>query len=62
MREKSGSSKSHEREKFWRKVIAGQPQSGLSVAAWCGKHGVSQSAPLSGKRSAFPGRLQFSGD
>jgi hypothetical protein len=41
MRENAGSSKSHEREKFWRKVIAGQPRSGLSVTAWCGKHGVS---------------------
>ena len=41
MRAKTGSSKSYEREKFWRKVIAGQPGSGLSVTAWCDKHGVS---------------------
>ena len=28
-------------EQFWRKVVLGQPRSGLSVVAWCDKHGVS---------------------
>lgn len=34
-------SRSQEREQFWRKLIAGQPGSGMSVQAWCGEHGVS---------------------
>ena len=33
--------KSQERERFWRRLIAGQPESGMSVRAWCGEHGVS---------------------
>lgn len=36
--------RSRERERFWRKVIAGQPRSGMGVAAWCRKHGVSAPA------------------
>lgn len=35
------SSRSSEREQFWRKVVLGQPRSGMSVAAWCSQHGVS---------------------
>jgi hypothetical protein len=34
-------SRSQERERFWRRLIAGQPKSGRSVLAWCGEHGVS---------------------
>jgi hypothetical protein len=30
-----------QRERFWRKVIAGQRQSGMSVVAWCRQQGVS---------------------
>lgn len=33
--------KGREREQFWRKIIAGQPRSGMGVAAWCRQHGVS---------------------
>lgn len=38
---KTSSSRGDEREQFWRKVVSGQPGSGLSVAAWCSQHGVS---------------------
>jgi hypothetical protein len=34
-------SRSREREQSWRRIIAGQPESGMSVRAWCGEHGVS---------------------
>jgi hypothetical protein len=34
-------SRSQEREQFWRKLIAGQSGSGMSVQAWCDEHGVS---------------------
>ena len=29
-----------ERERFWRRVVAGQPRSGMSVLTWCGQQGV----------------------
>jgi len=32
---------SQERERFWRRLIAEQPGSGMSVLAWCGEQGVS---------------------
>ncbi len=32
------------KEVFWRRVIAGQPRSGLSVRAWCGRHEVRESS------------------
>lgn len=32
----------HDREQFWRDLIARQPRSGQSVAAFCRAHGVSQ--------------------
>jgi transposase-like protein len=41
VRSKASSSGGDDREQFWRKVVEGQPRSGMSVAAWCGKHGVS---------------------
>jgi hypothetical protein len=41
VREKTGSSKRREREQFWRRVVGGQPRSGMSVAAWCKQQGVS---------------------
>ena len=41
MDKKKGPSRSQERKRFWRKIIAGQPRSGMSVLAWCGEHRVS---------------------
>lgn len=41
MGDKTSLSRSEQREQFWRRVVAGQPRSGLSVLAWCGEHGVS---------------------
>ena len=35
------STRSRERERFWRRVIADYPGSGMSVLAWCDEHGVS---------------------
>jgi hypothetical protein len=34
-------SRSQQREQFWRRIVSGQPRSGMSVVAWCGEHGVS---------------------
>lgn len=28
------------KEKFWRRMVAGQGRSGLSIRAWCREHGV----------------------
>lgn len=35
------STRSQERERFWRRMIADHPGSGMSVLAWCDEHGVS---------------------
>ena len=32
------------KEAFWRRLLRGQAQSGLSVRAWCGRHSVRESA------------------
>ena len=39
---KKGSAASSERERFWRKLVAGQADSGVSIRAWCEEHGVSE--------------------
>lgn len=39
---KKGPAASSERERFWRKLIAGQAQSGVSIRDWCERHGVSE--------------------
>lgn len=39
---KKGPAASGERERFWRKLVAGQPHSGLSIRDWCDRHGVSE--------------------
>jgi transposase-like protein len=41
MGEKTSVSRRQGREQFWRRIVSGQPRSGLTVAAWCGEHGVS---------------------
>ena len=41
MGDKSSLSRSQDREQFWRRIVSGQPRSGMSVVAWCGEHGVS---------------------
>ena len=41
MGDKASLSRSQQREQFWRKMVSEQPRSGMSVAAWCGDHGVS---------------------
>jgi len=35
------STRGQERERFWRRLIAWQPGSGMSVQGWCDEHGVS---------------------
>jgi hypothetical protein len=40
---KSGVRK-HRSEQEWRELVRGQSDSGLSVLAWCEKHGLAQSA------------------
>lgn len=32
------------KEVFWRRIIAGQPRSGLSVRAWCREHALHESS------------------
>lgn len=39
---KKGPAASGDRERFWRKLVAGQPQSGMSIRVWCDRHGVSE--------------------
>lgn len=39
---KKGPAGSGEREQFWRKLVAGQACSGVSIRAWCDRHGVSE--------------------
>jgi len=39
---KKGPAVSGERERFWRKLVAGQTQSGMSIRDWCDRHGVSE--------------------
>ena len=41
MSDQTGLSRSQQREQFWRRVVAGQARSGMSVVAWCAEHGVS---------------------
>lgn len=33
---------SGERERFWRKLVAGQSHSGVSIREWCDRQGVSE--------------------
>ena len=39
---KKGPVASSERERFWRKLVTGQPHSGVSIREWCDRHGVSE--------------------
>jgi transposase-like protein len=39
---KKGPAASSERERFWRKLVAGQSQSGVSIRDWCDRQGVSE--------------------
>ncbi len=39
---KKGLAASSAREQFWRKLVAGQVQSGASIRQWCERHGVSE--------------------
>jgi hypothetical protein len=39
---KQGPVASSERERFWRKLVTGQPHSGVSIREWCDRHGVSE--------------------
>jgi hypothetical protein len=42
MTTRKGPARSSERERFWRRVVAKQPTSGLSIRDWCGSQGVSE--------------------
>lgn len=42
MATKKGPAASSKRERFWRKVVAGQARSGVSIREWCARHGVSE--------------------
>lgn len=44
MGKQKGPARSRERERFWRRLVAAQPRSGLSIAAWCAEHGVPASS------------------
>jgi transposase-like protein len=37
-----GSARSGSREAFWRRLVSGQPASGVSIRAWCERHEVSE--------------------
>lgn len=37
-----GPARSTAREAFWRRIVAGQPASGLSIRDWCLRHEVSE--------------------
>lgn len=39
---KKGPAASSERERFWQRLVTGQPQSGVSIRDWCDRHGVSE--------------------
>jgi transposase-like protein len=39
---KKGPAASGERERFWRKLVAGQARGGVSIRQWCDRHGVSE--------------------
>lgn len=39
---KQGPAASGERERFWRKLVAGQTRSGVSIREWCDRHEVSE--------------------
>ena len=39
-----GTRRDLKKEVFWRRVVRGQVGSGLSIRAWCRKHGVQESA------------------
>ncbi len=39
-----GTRRDLKKEAFWRRVVRGQVGSGLSIRAWCRKHGVQESA------------------
>ena len=39
-----GARRDLKKEAFWRRVVRGQVGSGLSIRAWCRKHGVQESA------------------
>ena len=39
---KKGPAASSERERFWRKLVAGHLRSGVSIREWCDRHGVSE--------------------
>jgi len=38
------SKRDRKKEAFWRRMIARQPDSGMSVRAWCSKHSVRESS------------------
>ncbi len=40
----SGVRRDQRKESFWRRIVDGRKGSGLSVRAWCGRHGVQPAA------------------
>lgn len=42
MSKPKGPARSRQRESFWRRIVARQPASGLSIRDWCDLQGVSE--------------------
>jgi len=46
-----GPARSRQREEFWRRIVTRQPKSGLSIRAWCARHGVTEASFYAWRRT-----------
>ena len=46
-----GPVRSRQREEFWRRIVTRQPKSGLSIRAWCARHGVTEASFYAWRRT-----------
>jgi transposase-like protein len=51
MAARKGPMRSRRREEFWRRIVTGQPASGLSIRAWCARHEVTETSFYAWRRT-----------
>jgi hypothetical protein len=51
MPKRKGPARSRQREKFWRRIVTGQPASGQSIRDWCARHEVTEASFYAWRRT-----------
>jgi hypothetical protein len=51
MARRKGPARDGQRQEFWRRIVTGQPASGLSIRAWCVRHEVTEASFYAWRRT-----------